>query len=326
MDPLSDILRSLRLVGGVFLDAQFTAPWSVATQLTEEHVQLYLKRPAQLICYHVVTEGSLRLSVAGHAPIDVNAGEVVLLPRNDPHQLASEAALPPVSARSLIQSGSDGGLARIVHGGGGAPTRVVCGFLGTEAGFNPLIDALPKVLKLDVRNGLSREWIEASVHFAANELILGRLASSEVMSRLSELLLVEAVRHYSETLGGDASGWLRGLKDPYVGRALALIHQDLARAWTADALARAVALSRSAFSERFTALIGLPPIRYITALRLQTARQHLREGGKTVSQLANLVGYESEEAFSRAFKRHYGLSPMHWRERMHQDPAAGPRQ
>jgi AraC-like DNA-binding protein len=174
---------------------------------------------------------------------------------------------------------------------------------------------LPRVLKLDVRQGTSRDWIEASVRFAASELAEGRLASSSVMSRLSEVLLVEAVRHYASTLPAKQVGWLRGVSDPHVGRALALIHNDIGVSWSAEALAREVALSRSAFMERFAALVGMPPMRYLTAWRLQTAKLQLRETRKTVTQLAHSVGYESEEAFSRAFKREFGLSPARWRER-----------
>jgi len=172
---------------------------------------------------------------------------------------------------------------------------------------------LPMVLKVDIRGDTSRELIEASVRFAAGELAEGRLASSSVMTRLSESLLTEAVRQYSSTLPEHDAGWLRGLKDPYVGRALALIHHKLAEAWSAESLATEVALSRSAFVERFTSLVGMPPIRYLTVMRLQTAKMNLRETSKSIAQLAYSVGYESAEAFSRAFKREYGVSPAQWR-------------
>jgi len=190
----------------------------------------------------------------------------------------------------------------------------VCGFLASEETYNPLISSLPKALKIDVRRAASREWIEASVRFAAGELAEGRLATSSVMTRLSETLLTESVRQYSSTLAENELGWLKGLKDPYIGRALALIHHKLSEPWSAEALAAEVALSRSAFVNRFTSLVGIPPIRYLTVVRLQTARVSLRETSKTIAQLAHTVGYESVEAFSRAFKREYGLSPAQWRD------------
>jgi AraC-like DNA-binding protein len=316
MDPLSDVLRSVRLTGGVFLDSQFTAPWCIATQLAAEDCRQFLAAPAQMIAYHVVIAGALLISLDGEPPMEVRAGEIVMLPRNDCHVLASAAGLDPVSGRDLIQPSPNGGLPGITHGGGGEATRVVCGFLGSEDIYNPLIEALPKVLKLDVREGTSRDWIEASVRFAASELAAGRLASSSVMSRLSELLLVEAVRQYSSKLPEEEVGWLKGLKDPQVGRALALMHHNIAAPWSADVLAREVAMSRSAFMDRFTKLVGIPPIRYLTIWRLQTAMLLLRETRKSVSQLAHAVGYESEEAFSRAFKREFGLSPAHWRDQI----------
>lgn len=313
MDPLSDLLRSVRLTGGVFLDARFTAPWCVTASVTSEDVSSFMEAPAQLIGYHVVTEGRLLLTVDGDSAIEVCAGQVILLPRNDEHTLASAAGLDPISADQLIQPPSESGLAHIIHGGGGEPTHMICGFLGSEEGVNPLIATLPRVLTLDIRQGMSREWIETSVRFAASELAAGRLASSGVMSRLSELLLVEAVRQYSSKDTNENVGWLKGLKDPYIGRALTLIHQNIGLAWSAGSLASAVALSRSAFTDRFATLVGMPPIRYLTTLRMESAKLQLRETKKTVAQLAHSVGYKSEEAFSRAFKREFGLSPTRLR-------------
>jgi AraC-like DNA-binding protein len=246
--------------------------------------------------------------------IEVSAGELVLFPQNEPHTLANDVGSKSIRARDLIQKSPDGGLLRIEHGGGGAPTRLVCGFLASEEKYNPLISTLPKLIKIDVRCGTSRELIEASVRFAAGELADGQLASSSVLVRLSELLLTEAIRQYSSTIGEEEVGWLKGLKDPYVGRALALMHHKLNEPWSVEALASEVALSRSAFVERFTSIVGMSPIRYLTVWRLQTAKINLRETTKTITQLAHSVGYESEEAFSRAFKREFGMSPARLRD------------
>ena len=314
MDPLSDVLRSFRLSGGVFLDSHFTAPWCVVTRLSAEDFGPFLTAPSLLIAYHFVIDGALLLTIEGEPTIEVRAGEVVLLPRNDVHMLASSSGLAPVNAFDLLQPSSGGGLARINHGGGGETTHLVCGFLSSEDIYNPLIAALPRMLKLDVRQGTSRDWVDASVRFAAEELTQGKFASSSVMSRLSELLFVEAVRQYAATPGDQDAGWLKGLEDPRVGRALALIHRSISSPWSAEALAREVSMSRSAFVHRFTTLMGMPPIRYLTLWRLQTAKLHLRETQKTIAQLSHIVGYESEEAFSRAFKREFGLPPARWRD------------
>ncbi|MFN3348695.1 AraC family transcriptional regulator [Pseudorhodoplanes sp.] len=315
MDALSDVLRSVRLTGGVFLDSRFTAPWCVTATLTGADIRPFLAAmPRQLICYHVVINGRAILSISGEPSIEVCAGEVLLLPGNDGHVLASEHGLEPVPAGSLITMPPNGGLPSIEYGGGGNETQIVCGFLASEDGYNPLIAALPRTLKLDLREGTSREWIESSVRFAAAELASGRLSSSEVMSRLSETLLVEAVRKYTSTLPENESGWLNGLRDPHVGRALTLIHGNIGKDWSVEDLAREVALSRSAFVDRFTSLVGMPPIRYLTVWRMRTARLNLREKRMSIAQLAHAVGYQSEEAFSRAFKREYGVSPAHWRD------------
>lgn len=313
-DPLADVLRSVRLTGGVFLDARFTAPWCVTASMTADDCLPFLADVAQLIGYHFVREGRLLVLLEGEAPVEVHAGEIVLFPRNDGHVLASEQGLPVVHGGSLIQFPPDGGLPSLRHGGNGERTAIVCGFLATQEGYNPLIAALPRRLVLNVGEGLSRDWIETSVRFAARELAEGRLASSSVMSRLSETLLVEAVRQYASTLPDDRTGWLKGLQDPQIGRALALIHQNIGVPWTAERLARDVAMSRTAFVERFTTLVGTPPIRYLTIWRLQTARMHLTEARQTIAQLAHSVGYESEEAFNRAFKREFGMPPARWRD------------
>ncbi|TCH96364.1 AraC family transcriptional regulator [Roseococcus sp. SYP-B2431] len=313
MDPLSDVLRSVRLTGGLFVEARFTAPWCVTAQVRPEEWSVVLAAPVQVIAYHVVISGRLCVTVDGAPDVTVDAGEIVLFPRNDGHILASGPGQVPIGAGALIQRSPQGGLARISHGGGGEAAHLVCGFLGSGDAYNPLIASLPPVLKLDLREGTARDWIEASVRFAAAELAAGRLPTSSVVSRLSETLLVEAVRHYASALDSGETGWLKGLRDPGVGRALSLMHQDVAAPWSVDELARHVAMSRSAFVERFRALVGVPPIRYLTSWRLQTARHQLRRGGSSVGQVARAVGYESEEAFSRAFKRQSGLSPARWR-------------
>lgn len=313
-DPLSEVLRSVRLIGGVFLDAHFTAPFSVISGITPEDCAPFLRTPAQLIAYHYVIAGRLLLWLEAEDPIAAEAGEIVLLPCNDAHTLASAPGLVSVNAHSLIEPAVGGGLARISFGGGGEPTHIVCGFLGSEERHNPLIANLPRLLKLDVNDVVSRDWVEASVKFAAHELAEGRFGSSSVMSRLSELLFVEAVRSHASKLRDEKAGWLRGLRDPHVGRALALIHGNIGTRWTVEVLANRVALSRTAFIDRFTLLMGMPPIRYSIFWRLQAAKLQLRDGRGTIAQIAHSVGYQSEVAFNRAFRREFGSPPAKWRE------------
>jgi AraC-like DNA-binding protein len=310
MDPLADVLRTMRLTGGVFLEAEFTAPWCVLSQVAPEDCHP-LPAPAQLIAYHYVVAGRLLLQAEGEPPLGVEAGEIVLLPRNDPHRLGSGLDLPPVNAHRLIQPAADGGLARIAFGGGGEPAaRILCGYLGSDARGNPLLAGLPRVLRLRVGEGASGDWIASSFRFAAQEL---RGGPATVLARLAELLFIEAVRRYVAGLPPGGTGWLAGLRDPVVGRALALMHGRAAHPWTTEALAREAGLSRSAFAERFTGLVGEAPMHYLGRWRLRTAADRLREG-QPVARVAYEVGYASEAAFSRAFKRDYGTAPGTWRE------------
>lgn len=313
-DVLSEVLRCVRLVGGFFLEARFTAPWCVAARIGVEECQPFLAGLVQAIGYHVVIDGAMLVGLEGEPPVRLTAGEIVLFPRNDMHTLASANGLVPVSAADLIQQSADGGLWKIAYGGGREPTTIICGFLGTQDAFNPLLSALPRLLTVNIHEAGSRDWIEASVRFAAEQLVKGQLPSAGVIAKLSEALLVEAVRDYAANAGDLAQGWLQGLSDPGIGRALALMHGDLAADWSPDVLAREAALSRSAFMDRFARLVGMPPGRYLTVWRLGTAKRYLRETPMSVAQVAFAVGYDSEEGFRRAFKREFSMWPAEWRD------------
>lgn len=313
MDALSDVLRVIRLSGGVFLDAAFSAPWCIAARVGPEDCRYAAEPPASVIAFHYVIDGCMQLQVEDEAPVEVARGALVLLPRNDAHTIASDAGLAPVDGDALVQTQRDGGLARIEHGGGGAPTRIVCGFVGCDARRHPLIEALPRVFTLDLNGKPCADWVAASFRYAAQEVAAGRAGSETVLGKLSELLFVEAVRGYVEALPPQRRGWLAGLRDPAVGRALALMHARVAHAWTADELAAAAALSRSAFAERFTQLVGMPPMTYLTQWRMQLAAARLRDSHRAIAQIAADIGYESEATFARAFKREIGVAPGRYR-------------
>jgi len=312
LDAFSDVLRVIRLTGGVFLDAEFTAPWCLSGRISADDCRPFLVTPRHVIASHFVAAGQMQLHVEGEAPIAVRAGELVLLPHNDVHRFGSSLDAPLTSAGKMLHSPA-AGFARIRHGGGGAGTQLLCGFLGSETSFHPLFSALPRVLKLDVRATPSGAWIESSFRFAAGEIAAGRMGSATVITKLSELLFVEAVSRFVASLPEDQRGWLAGLRDPQVGRALALLHARPTEGWTAERLASEVGMSRSVFAERFTSLVGQPPMHYLAQWRMHVAAQQLREGQASVAQVAFAVGYESEAAFSRAFKRQFGASPGTWR-------------
>jgi len=316
MDALSDVLRVAHLTGGVFLNAEFFAPWCMAARMEPEHCSPVLGPASHLIPYHYVVEGELhvRLDGEGEETLLLGPGEVVLFPRNDRHLLGSDLGLPPVMGSDIIQPPEDGGLFSIHHGGGGARTRLVCGFLGCDsADGNPVISTLPPALRLNAEEGGAAEWIRSTFQYAADEVAAGRPGSETVLAKLSELLFVEAVRRYAESLPEDQTGWLAGLRDPYVARALALFHRDIARTWTVDELGRAIGLSRSALADRFTRVIGVAPMNYLANWRMQVAAQKLRTTSASLANVANTVGYESEAAFSRAFKKTFGMAPATWR-------------
>lgn len=314
-DALTDVLRAMRLSGGVFLDGEFTEPWCVLAKVGPEDCRPFLPEPpAQLIAYHYVVEGRLVLAIEGEAPVPATAGQLLVLPRNDGHLLGSALGLRPARADDLIQPGGEDGLARIVSGGGGARTRILCGFLGTDCRDDPLIASLPAVMQLDLQDRLAGPWIEGSIRYAARALAAGGPGASSSLARLAELLFAEAVREYVRMLPEGQTGWLAGLRDPFVGRALALIHDRPTHPWTLHELAREVGLSRSALADRFTRRIGVPPMRYLSRRRLLMAADRLGRGPQSVAQIAHEAGYEAEAAFNRAFKREFGVPPGAFRK------------
>jgi AraC-like DNA-binding protein len=312
MDVLTDVLAAMRLSGGVFLEAEFSAPWCVRTQLGPEDCKPYFTQPNHLIAYHFVTDGALVCEVEGGTRVEAAAGDIVLLTRNDPHILGNAIAGEPANARELIEA-PDGGLAHIRWGGGGERTAMFCGFLGTDSPMSSVLSGLPGLLRIRTADGARRQWLISSLHYAAEE---ARAGSAAAVARLVDLLFAEAVRQYAEELPGEAGGWFAALRDPAIGRALGLVHQRYAEDWTTDLLAREAGMSRSAFADRFTELLGEPPMRYCARWRMQVAANLLRDEQHNIANTAYHVGFNSEAAFSRAFKREYGLPPAMWRKQL----------
>jgi AraC-like DNA-binding protein len=313
MDALSDVLRAVRLTGAIFFDIHASEPWVAETPAGEAIVEAMFPGSEHLICYHVITQGSCWACIPGEAPTQLTAGDIIVLPHGDTHVLSSTPGLRRSPDMALYRMPTNGKLPVSISMGDarGAPVHFVCGFLGCDARpYNPLLSALPRVILV---NGRAGGALAAYVQFALAESKEPRLGGQGVLSRLSELMFVDVVRHYLETLPPDRTGWLAGLRDPFVGRALSAFHRDPARAWTIETLARAVGLSRSAFAERFTQFVGQPLLQYLTNWRMQLAANHLLSGTESVAVIANRVGYDSEAAFSRAFKKAVGAPPSRWR-------------
>lgn len=313
MDNLAGLVEAMRLTGGIFLDAEFTAPWCVTASVGPDDCSRFVPAPRSIVAFHYVSRGRLHLEVDDHPPVSVDRGEIVLLPRNDVHRLGSRLDIPAVNSDKLIKPGDDGGLARIRYGGGGEETLVVCGFLGTGRDRDPLLALLPPVLKLRVEEEALGAWVESSFRLAAREMAAGAKDSPEMLTKLAELLLKETIRRSVATMPPGSGRWRDGLRDPKIAAALALLHGQLRRHWTTEQLAAEIGMSRSAFADRFTRLLGEPPMRYLASQRLRVAADKLREGGLSIARIAFDVGYESEAAFNRAFKREFGEPPASWR-------------
>lgn len=315
IDALTDVLQALRLRGGVFVEAEIGAPWSVFSKVGPEDCVEFNPVPREVIAYHYVCEGDMALRVEGETDsVRVRAGELVILPRNDRHLVGSDLAVPPMAVEQLEHRAGESGLLRLTHTGPGSTTRFFCGFLGHDNVNDPLINALPRVLHLSLRDPAAAQWFESSLRFAAQPAGAALGVSPNLLGRLAELLFAEAVRQYLAQQPDGHTGWLAGLSDAKVGHALALLHTDRQRAWTTEELAREVGLSRSAFAERFSALMHEPPMRYMARQRMRYAAQRLLESTETIARIAEAAGYESEPAFHRAFKRAHQMAPAAWRK------------
>ena len=314
MDALSDALRVLRMTGAVFLDSEFTAPWCVVSQSGQSESPVLSGGP-NVIFFHVLTEGRCRARLAaGGETLDLAAGDLIMLPRDDTHLMGSDLHLAPTQADTLVRPGAGGELSRIEHGGGGEKTRFVCGFLRCDARLcGPMLETLPRILRVPLGDGPATAWLTSLLHAGTRETTAPRPGGETVLAKLSELLFVEALRRYIELLPEHRTGWLAGLRDRFVGRALALMHERPEREWTVEELATSVGLSRSALAQRFTEFIGQPPMQYLTRWRLTIAAQRLRSEQASLARIAAESGYDSEAAFNRAFKRALGATPAAWR-------------
>jgi len=310
MEVLDEILSSLRLSGGVVIDGEFSGDFCVRAQFTPDHCAPFFPVPDTLISYHYVRSGRVIIEVEGQEPHVVEAGGIAILPRNDVHLLASRSGLPPAEVAEVSWITADG-VHRVASGTAGPTTEVWCGFLGTtKSNEHPLLDALPSLLTLDMTEG-EGEWLDSSMRFVAEEH-----PAPEIVARLAELFLAQAIREYVDQLPPSSRGWLRGLVDPAVSRALSIIHKRYAEDLDVETLAREAGVSRSILGERFAELIGESPMRYCALWRMRMACNLLRDGKQNTASVAHAVGFSSEAAFNRAFKREYGIPPAAWRKRV----------
>jgi AraC-like DNA-binding protein len=322
MDALSDVLKSVHLEGAVYRDAEFSAPWCVLAKYGLETASGQLAGAEHIMFFHFLIEGRCKVRLAsGGDVLDVGPGDLVLFPQDDKHVMGSDLQLAPVAADAYLDpaQAARGGLVPLRAGGGGTITRFVCGYVACSRSVcRPLFEALPRALRIPVGDGPASTALRELLRMGVRESSASRPGAGSLLAKLSELMLVEALRHYVESLPPEGKGWLAGVRDAQVGRALALLHHDPARSWTVDELAREVALSRSALADRFAALVGESPMQYLMRWRLALAAHMLRAGRDAVARVAERSGYESEAAFSRAFKREFGMPPAGWRKAVSQ--------
>ena len=326
-DTLSDVLRLVRLRGAVFYYVSCGAEWAAEAPPSHEISGAVMPEVEHVMEFHVLTKGSGWAAVAGQAPVRIGPGDIVMFPQGDAHVMSSAPGVQPTrvdTAWMVATRGDPKPIPVAYHGAAehaganpapGAHTNLVCGFLGCDLRpFNPLIATLPRLLHVP-DNG-EGGWVAQLMQQAVSASQTKRPGSEAVLERMSEMMFADAVRRYVESLPGESTGWLAGLRDRHVGRALALLHGEPARDWRIEALADAVALSRSAFYDRFVRLIGQPPMQYLAQWRMQVASNLLRQSHAPVASIALDVGYESEAAFSRAFKRAVGMPPAAWRRKL----------
>ena len=310
MDPLSDVLNVVRLTGAFFDLVEASAPWSVRAVGAKELAPRILPESEHLISYHVMTSGGCWGGLDADRQVRLQAGDVIVFPHGDPHFMSSERGR--VVDPDLYGQAPDRYPGTVVLGEGTPDATFVCGFLGCDARpFNPLLAALPHYLHV---SGGAGGWLSEFPRQAVAESRLGRAGADTILTRMAELMFVEIVRRHLEALPPDQSGWLAGLRDPIVGAAIGCMHASPARDWTLAELAHEVGSSRTVLAERFTQVVGIPPMQYLTQWRLQLAASLLAGSTEKVAAIGAQVGYESEAAFSRAFKRAIGRSPAEFRQ------------
>ena len=310
MDPLSDLLRVVRLDGAFFYAVEAAGPWHVESASATELKPRILPAAEHLISYHILTQGRCYARLLGEPPVELLPGDVIVFPHGDAYEMSGGSGF---RVAGTMTSSPDRYPHTVVIGDGGPPSAsFVCGFLGCDRRpFNPLLGALPRLLHM---RGMPSAWLDGFARQLTQESGLGRPGADGVLTRLAELMFIELLRRYLEELPMGQSGWLAGLRDQLVGQVLSLFHASPAHPWTLEELARETNSSRTNVAKRFAELVGQPPMQYLAQWRMQVAANLLSQSGAKVAAIASEVGYDSEAAFSRAFKKATGVAPGAWRE------------
>lgn len=310
MDTLSLILDDMRLQGGVFVHVELTAPWALG-----------LHTPG-LAGFHVMTSGNAWLLREGEEPLYVQQGDLVILPSGTAHTLVDKQG-SGAPAHDLLPELTNRPDEPLRVGGGGTRSTVVSGHARFDVMMaSPLVAALPPLMHIRAQGDQPPLWLAIGLQFLAQEVSDARPAQQTVINRLGDIMFIECLRDYVESLPEGSGNWLAALRDKALSVTLGHMHRDPSHNWTVQELAQLACLSRSAFAERFTQTVGQPPLAYLTQHRMRLAARQLATTGQPVNRIATVVGYASEAAFSQAFKREYGCSPSAYREQASQRDAA----
>jgi AraC-like DNA-binding protein len=325
MDVLSEVLKVVKLQGALFYNGEFSSPWSFYSPPSRTVAAYVAPDARHVIVYHLLTEGRASARLADGERIMLEAGDIVIFPHGDAHFLENGPPAKSVDMGKELARILSQGLKRSTLGGGGETTKFVCGFMACEPRLSQVfLSGLPPVFKVSIRNDASGRWLENSIRFSVNEADTSRAGGEAVLAKLSEVLFVETLRTYIAHLPAEQTGWLAGARDSEVGKTLALMHRNPAHPWTIASLAREAGVSRSVLAERFRHYLSEPPMAYLTRWRLQLGAQMLASTSYSVAQIASEVGYESEAAFNRAFKREFETPPARFRAQARSTYATSP--
>jgi len=314
MDVLSEVLKVVKLEGAMYYNAEFSAPWSLRAPPSRVVVPHFSPRGGHVIIYHLLIEGQCVAGVEDGDHVQMTAGDVVIFPHGDAHIMGNGAGAQTVDSERELHQILAQGLKLARGGGGGEVSRLVCGYMSCDPQLSTaFLAGLPAVLKIHIREDAAGQWLENSIRFSVDEAGNARAGGEAVLSKLSEVLFVETLRRYIAQLPPEQTGWLAGARDAEIGKALALLHRTPAHPWTIAMLAREVGISRSVLAERFRHFLGEPPMAYLTRWRLQLGGRLLKSSNRSVAEIAEEVGYESEAAFNRAFKREFEVPPARFR-------------
>ena len=316
MDALSQTLAVVRLSSAIFINARFSAPWCYQSPRADSIVHLLVPGAERLVIFHLITEGDCFVLLDQDEPVCLSAGDVVLFPKGDAHLMCSEPGLKPASGGAPLAELLSRRPGQLAYGGGGAATRLVCGYLACDARLaRMLLAGLPPVVRVNVRGSAAGLWLESSVRYALSEARSPRPGGEAVLAKLSEVLFIEVLRLTMNERVEGRTGWLTAVGDRIVGAALNAMHGQPAHGWTLEELAHSAGTSRSVLAERFARLVGSTPMQYLTQWRMLLASSLLCQSQAPLASIANDVGYQTDAAFSRAFRREFGVPPAAWRRR-----------